>query len=44
MTDNPFDIYTHTVCASNGDEIPGWLFCAICALPFVLIAIDILDR
>ena len=38
---DPFDIYTHTVCACGGD-IPDWMFYAICALPFVLIAIDFL--
>jgi len=43
MTDNPFEIYTHTVCASNGD-VPDWFFYALCALPFVLIALDFLDR
>ena len=44
MTDNPFDIYTHTVCGASGDVIPDWLFYALCALPFVLIALDFLDR
>ena len=37
----PFDIYTNTVCTCSGD-IPDWMFSAICALPFVLIAIDVL--
>ena len=41
MTDNPFDIYTHTVCESNGD-IPDWMFYGICALPFVLLLLDVL--
>ncbi len=41
MTDNPFDIYTHTVCASNGD-IPDWMFYVLCALPFVLLLLDVL--
>ena len=36
---DPFDIYTHTVCASNGD-IPDWMFYALCALPFVLVLLD----
>ena len=43
MTDNPFDIYTHTVCGASGD-IPDWLFYALCALPYILIALDFLDR
>ncbi len=38
MTDNPFDLYTLTVCGSGGD-IPGWMALAICALPFVLLAL-----
>ena len=41
MTDNPFDIYTHTVCESAGD-IPDWMFYAICALPFALLLLDVL--
>lgn len=39
--ENSFDIYSHTVCASNGD-IPGWMFYGICALPFALVLLDIL--
>ena len=41
MTDNPFAIYTHTVCESNGD-IPDWMFYALCALPYVLLIIGII--
>ena len=41
MTDNPFDLYTHTVREVGGD-IPGWMFYAICALPFALGLLDIL--
>jgi len=41
MTDNPFDLYTHTVCAVGGD-IPGWMFYGICALPFALLLLDVL--
>ena len=41
MTDNPFDLYTNTICDGNGD-IPGWLAIAICALPFILFALDAL--
>ena len=37
----PFDIYTNTVCTCGGD-IPDWMFYAICALPFVLLALDFL--
>ena len=39
--ENPFDLYTHTVCASNGD-IPSWMFYALCALPYVLLIIGII--
>ena len=38
---NPFDLYTHTVCASNGD-IPNWMFYALCALPYVLLIVGII--
>lgn len=41
MTENPFDIYTHTVCESNGD-IPDWMFYVLCALPFALLLLDVL--
>ena len=34
-------IFTHTVCESGGD-IPDWMFYAICALPFLLVLLDIL--
>ena len=37
----PFDLYTHTVCESNGD-IPSWMFYAICALPYILLIIGII--
>ena len=33
--------FTHTVCESNGD-IPGWMFYALCALPYVLLIIGII--
>lgn len=33
MNDNPFDIYSHTVCGG----IPDWCFYAVCALPFALL-------
>ena len=39
MTDNPFDLYSLDVCGSGGD-IPGWMARAICALAFVLHALD----
>ena len=42
MTDNPFDLYTHTVCEGGNGDIPGWMFLAICALPYVLIVIGII--
>lgn len=35
-------IFTHTVCGESGGDIPDWMFYAICALPFVLILLDIL--
>ena len=35
--------FTHTVCEVGGD-IPGWMFYALCALPFVLLALDFIDR
>lgn len=41
MTDSPQSLYTHTVCES-GDDIPGWMFWAILALPFVLLVIDVI--
>ena len=42
MTDNPFDLYTHNVCGDGNGDIPGWMFYAICALPYVLIVIGII--
>lgn len=41
MADNPFDLYTHTVCEVGGD-IPSWMFYALCALPYVLLIIGII--
>lgn len=38
---DPFDLYSHTVCESNGD-IPDWMFYALCALPYVLLIIGII--
>lgn len=31
----------HTVCEVGGD-IPGWMFYAICALPYVLLIVGII--
>ena len=42
MTDNPFDLYTLNVCGDGNGDIPGWLALAICALPFVLLLLDVL--
>ena len=42
MTDNPFDLYTHTVCGEGNGDIPDWMFYALCALPYVLIIIGII--
>ena len=39
---DPFDIYTHNVCGEGNGDIPSWMFYAICALPFVLLALDFL--
>ena len=39
MTDNPFDLYTHTVCGDGNGDIPDWMFYAICALTYVLLAL-----
>ena len=36
------ELYTNTICGAGGD-IPDWLFYALCALPYILIAIDFLD-
>ena len=36
------EIFTHTVCDSDLDSAPSWLFFSICALPYVLILLDIL--
>ena len=36
------EIFTHTVCDSDHDAVPGWLFFSICAIPYVLILLDIL--
>lgn len=38
MTDTPHNLYSPTVCASNGD-VPDWFFYAVCALPFVLLVL-----
>ena len=38
----PFDIYTHNVCGEGNGDIPDWMFYAICALPYVLLALDFL--
>jgi len=42
MTDNPFDLYTHNVCGEAGGDIPGWMFYALCALPYILLIIGII--
>ena len=36
------EIFTHTVSDSDRDAVPSWLFYSICALPYVLILLDIL--
>ena len=38
---SPFT-YTPTICESAGGDIPSWMFYAICALPYVLLALDFL--
>ena len=38
MTDNPFDLYTLNVCNGGGD-VPDWFFYAVCALPYLLLAL-----
>lgn len=42
MTDNPFDLYTHTVCGEGNGDIPDWMFYALCALLYVLLIIGII--
>ena len=42
MTDNPFDLYTHTVCGEGNGDITDWMFYALCALPYVLLIIGII--
>ena len=42
MTDNPFGIYTHTVCGEGNGDIPNWMFYAMCALPYVLLIVSII--
>lgn len=34
--------YTPTICESCDCDIPSWMFFALCALPYVLLAIDII--
>ncbi len=36
------EIFTLTICHSDRDAAPSWMFYSICALPFVLILLDIL--
>ena len=38
----PFDIYTHNVRGEGNGDTPSWMFYAICALPYVLLALDFL--
>ncbi len=38
----PFDIYTNNVCGEGNGDIPSWMCYAICALPYVLLALDLL--
>lgn len=38
---NPNELYTNTIC-NGGCDIPGWMFYAICALPFLLVLLDVL--
>ena len=42
MTDNPFDLYTHTVRGEGNGDIPNWMFYALCALPYILLIIGII--
>ena len=42
MTDNPFDLYTHTVGGEGNGDIPDWMFYALCALPYILLIIGII--
>ena len=34
-------IFTNTIC-ENGGDLPGWMVYSICALPFLLVLLDIL--
>ncbi len=36
------DLYTNFICQPSGDDTPGWLVAAICAIPVVLVVIDML--
>jgi len=35
-------IFTNTICENVDGELPGWMFYSICALPFLLVLLDIL--
>ena len=37
---DPFDIYTNTPC--GGGDMPGWMVAALCAIPVLLVSLDIL--
>ena len=36
------EIFTNTICENGDGGLPGWMFCTICALPFLLVLLDIL--
>ncbi|MBQ6339025.1 MAG: hypothetical protein IJI36_07775 [Kiritimatiellae bacterium] len=40
----PWGMFCGPAASDGGGDIPDWLFYALCALPFVLIALDFLDR
>ena len=40
----PWDMFCSPAVSGAGGDIPSWLFYALCALPYVLIALDFLDR
>ena len=34
------EIFTHTICENGDSDIPSWMFYSLCALPYVLLALD----
>lgn len=36
------EIFTNTICENGDGDLPGWMFYFICALPFLLVLLDIL--